>query len=533
MVTFISINSGGGGPETDPVFLAQKGAANGAATLDSSTLVPTDQLGTGVADGTKVLFGDRTWGVSGGTQLARAATFVVKGDGTGDYTTIEAAVAAAPATGADIYVREGTYAPATTITLPLDRSIKIRGAGAVGITVITMPTGVPLFSVAGGSTAEYSFAGFKAQGDGSASQSLISTASSVNFYFDDVETDTCTRIVNTTAQPTVVFTNCEFNNMPSSIFQFWSGTSGGKLVWNYVSASHGSGNFSPGAVVGDPEWIVATGYIGGPAYSTYALGHVVWHNLRLDTANVTISVANSRIDSCEFQNVGITVTADDFICDGSVFSGGDSTSAFQIKLSGDHGAMTGNLFQGGVARAIDILSTSTDNVVSGNWFFAYVSEGLQTASSALVASGNTGLEVVETGAADNNRFFDITSASTIIGPSTTVNGVLRKDVVGGTTTDVFVDQFTHLNTKGMTGSGSIKNTGGSNTMTVRVTAIDAFAVTDTATFDILPGASATYTMMDAVGTALSPFVSYVVAVKSTSAGNATTFTLHHATTGAY
>ncbi len=47
--------------EADPVALGQKAAANGIATLDGSTLVPTAQMGSGVADATKFLRGDRSW----------------------------------------------------------------------------------------------------------------------------------------------------------------------------------------------------------------------------------------------------------------------------------------------------------------------------------------------------------------------------------------------------------------------------------------------------------------------------------------
>jgi hypothetical protein len=47
-------------------FMAQKAAASGLADLDSTTKVPVARLGTGSADGTKFLRGDRIWAVPAG-----------------------------------------------------------------------------------------------------------------------------------------------------------------------------------------------------------------------------------------------------------------------------------------------------------------------------------------------------------------------------------------------------------------------------------------------------------------------------------
>ena len=61
----LTTHSGAADPHTGYQKESEKGAASGYASLDASTLVPTAQLGTGVADGTKVLKGDRTWGAGG------------------------------------------------------------------------------------------------------------------------------------------------------------------------------------------------------------------------------------------------------------------------------------------------------------------------------------------------------------------------------------------------------------------------------------------------------------------------------------
>ena len=62
------------------------GAANTLATLDGSTLVPTAQQGTGSADSTKFLRGDRTWATALQGGLGSTDNALVRADGTGGLT---------------------------------------------------------------------------------------------------------------------------------------------------------------------------------------------------------------------------------------------------------------------------------------------------------------------------------------------------------------------------------------------------------------------------------------------------------------
>lgn len=60
-----------------------RGAENGVAELDASQLIPTSQLGTGTADATTILYGDRTWGAApSGAATAGGFTYVGSGDPT-------------------------------------------------------------------------------------------------------------------------------------------------------------------------------------------------------------------------------------------------------------------------------------------------------------------------------------------------------------------------------------------------------------------------------------------------------------------
>jgi hypothetical protein len=61
-------------PHTGYQKESEKGAASGYASLDGSTLVPTAQLGTGTADATTFLRGDRTYASPTASQVSRDAT---------------------------------------------------------------------------------------------------------------------------------------------------------------------------------------------------------------------------------------------------------------------------------------------------------------------------------------------------------------------------------------------------------------------------------------------------------------------------
>lgn len=104
--------------------------------------------------------------------------------------------------------------------------------------------------------------------------------------------------------------------------------------------------------------------------------------------------------------------------------------------------------------------------------------------------------------------------------------------LSGVTTDGYVALFTDAFTSGMLGIGTIKNTGGVNSLKVRETVTDAFGTIDATTETIVaPGADYMLDPQTNFGAARPPYVSYTVEVKANSAGNQTTFSLRSLTEG--
>lgn len=542
------------GAEVDPIFLAQRGAPNGVATLDENSRVPLIELGSGTPSITTFLRGDGSWAtIEAGSGGAKAATIVVDPGGEGDVTTLAAAIAALPADGGYIYMREGTYTISAQQVLP-NKNIVIIGSG-IDSTVINF-TGTGTFLSQANDGVYFTIKNLKLDGGeiNTAQKVFVATGEEVEVYFESVEIEGFNHIVDDTGgtDNTFTFTNVEMDlpafDLTSS---FYKGVSTGTVIWNYTSvtlaeASRISGG--GGAFLGSPKWVATHSYIGGPppsAISDFVIGQAIFDGLRADKIKFIISGDKSQIYALESVDCVIALSGSDFFLSHSYFkrqAGVGFENAFlNADAPSDEIHIVDSTFDGGGSLVDAIILTSPTHItVTGCRFknFTVTSMYIAAAATGVVSHNtftNAGTPVTEASASAtmtyeaNNGF----TGSSIAGADSVVDGTRRKDVVGGTTTNAFVDQFTHLNTKGMVGGGSLKNTGGSNTLTIRLTATDAFDVTDTQETEVLPGAAATWSMASAVGTSLAPYVSYKVAVKSTSSGNHTTFTLHHASAGAY
>lgn len=88
----LSSHAAAADPHTGYQLESEKAAASGYASLDSTTRVPTGQLGAGAADATKFLRGDQTWAVppaSGGSTIlpGTGTTASAQGDATAHGTS--------------------------------------------------------------------------------------------------------------------------------------------------------------------------------------------------------------------------------------------------------------------------------------------------------------------------------------------------------------------------------------------------------------------------------------------------------------
>jgi hypothetical protein len=431
-----------------------------------------------------------------------AATRVVDPSGNGTDTTIAAAIAALPADGGKIFIKGGTYAISATLSLP-DKPIMFCGVGAEATIVDIGANTIAAFTIS--FDRPYTFAHFSIRGDGSAGQIAWRFA----LPADARET---TEILHMNVG----------RRIPSIAFP--------------VEVTFDSfGGFAPSISVQDCRFIMpsvaASRLLRGPGsldigYSASQAASLVHGGIDDATGLVNFHSKNSVFTGSSWG------TFDRFDVVQCTFLG---DSPFTVKTACTLFGADFIQVTTGPARWLDLLSTAFQCRIFGTVFGTYTSEAIRVAGVDCAVVSNENCRVLEIGSADRNRYSNNAGfgGSTIIGLDSVVNGVRQKSLTGIATTDVFVSQLTHENTKGLTGGGSIKNTGGSNSLTVQLTATDAYGTTDTQDTVVPALGSATWSIANAVGTALPPFVSYAVAVKSTTPGLPTTFTLHHATGGAY
>jgi hypothetical protein len=190
------------------------------------------------------------------------------------------------------------------------------------------------------------------------------------------------------------------------------------------------------------------------------------------------------------------------------------------------------------AKALDITPAlqTADTLIAARYFLSTIEDGKLTsvrpsdsAIPVLIADGVGGVIVLpQTGnrgprgyqgyiGSDGPRGYQGYAGPTV----TTAAGS-----AGTTTTDSFVSAYdSGTLAAGLIYTGTIKNTGGTNGLTYRLTLTDAFGNTENVDANVAFGAAAVFNSHTAGSTTTPPFTRLQILVKSQSAGQATTFSL--------
>lgn len=442
-----------------------------------------------------------------------AATRVVSlipGDGTD--LTIAAALAALPAEGGLIFIKQGTYAIAASLVIP-DKPVAIRGAGD-GTIIDIGANAITAFTTA--FDRDLSFESFRVTGNGSAGQGFFdytgaaARVSQLTFRsilvgnYDGASNSVETIIRSTIAVLNNVRVSDSFFVVPLSVAgRFISvAATGGDFR---VERSH---VFGSGGVSGNPQLFAEN--------CEFSIG-----------ANGMALVGNSGIDNCAFTGASTVQGIAQCRISGCNFDGGT-----KLRFTGSRNLVVNSVFLSVIATHIETIGSQLS--VVGCSFLNFTSEAvLISGASECIIVGNQGCKVTESGVGTNDNLYSNNTGfggSSISGPNSVVNGARRKDSTDSTT-DAFVVVFTHTNFKGLLGIGTVKNTDAVDTMDVRETVTDAFGVTSAFITSISPGNDYMLDPQTYINLARPPYTSYAVAVRSTVGGAPATYELHHVSQG--
>lgn len=330
-----------------------------------------------------------------------AATRIVDATA-GTDTTLAAAIAALPAQGGLIFLKQGSYTISSTQAL-VDKDIMIIGAG-VGATVINFTGAGTFFSSA--FTRHYFFKNLTINGNSGAGQKLfVSTGTDQDVYFEDVEVDSFNHIIDDTGGTTNTFTFTEVEmNLPAvdNHASFYIGVSTGTVIWNYTSvtlAQISRVGLGGGAFLGSPKWVADHSYIGGPPpafISDFVIGQAILDGVRADSIKFTISGNQSQIYALESKDCIIVFSGNDLFVDHSFFTRfngfGGSGSAFITASGGDEIHVIASTFDGGGQDGNSglVLTGVTHLEIAGNRFRNLPTNGITLNAAAVGAvTGNT------------------------------------------------------------------------------------------------------------------------------------------------
>jgi hypothetical protein len=516
-----------------------------------------------------------------------AATRIVSlipGDGTD--LTIAAAIAALPAEGGEIYIKQGTYPIAATLLLG-DKSIEFIGAG-VSTVIDFSGFAIPLFKGLTGLSAlrRYVFQNLAIAGNNLAGQEVLRLDDANGYgsaYFDGVRVTGVETIVNWTSYDVTFNTLsiAEFNScdiVPSTLATRTlaktpavAGTFGGAVSIRFYETKLAEDFASIAFTLSTAGWTLdfdgdlfledcmQVGFIGGSFktdgfHASKIFGVII--NLGATDLNVYGSSwadAIDTIDECYFgSHSAASFNSTGRIVFDASFASVTNSALFNVLLKFNlpiswviGSRVVNNLVDTGFA-AIECTShkhTISSSTVEGPGAAStdpliLLTDAQRCVISDVILSGfGAGIATIkETGAADNNKIDTVIDMSlgagiTLVGPATTVNGA-RRDIKAATSTAALVVVVpTITNPKGLIGVGTVKNTDGVNSLDVKESFTDAFGTTSTLTTTVTFGNSLLLLLQQNIGTGSPPYVSYKAEIIDTVAAAHATYLVQFTSQG--
>lgn len=123
-------------------------------------------------------------------------------------------------------------------------------------------------------------------------------------------------------------------------------------------------------------------------------------------------------------------------------------------------------------------------------------------------------------------------ATVVVANTSVVEGSNLQSASGTSTNALVTIVATLANTRGLMGVGSVKNTGGVNSIDVKETFTDAFGTSSTLTTTVTPGNFLPLDLGIQIGTGFAPYVSYKAEVIDTVGGSHSTYVSNFTSQGA-
>lgn len=495
-----------------------------------------------------------------------AATVVVHPTpGVGDATTIAEGIALLPATGGCVYLREGTYSISSTITLP-DKDVVIRGSGEG--TVISPTGAITVFTFADFSPDRRIVIGdLKVDGSQASLQKLIRydpPSTGHNIQFERIRTVDIRQIVDVVSHGSLAGEKISFNEC---IFQPYGSAAvliGGNFVGQYffkdciladMSTDIGwnISSFSTSIVaVGSEFQLESDCSVGNLVASDCSFRCSGQINFTLGSSGFSlfsdISILNS-FQSFEINWIslgGTSIFSSGEVLDGTIDISSGNIESVKVSTFGAIAkpvirVVTGTIIgcrTVGTTGGQPAIQIGVDCIISGCQISKDGSDGTEGiriaagentidscifSGTAFIPMGGTDLAIKDATLAPSSRINNIhySLQTDFITDPYSFSAGFNSVVVGqrrlqktGTTGAAFVSQFKLNRLSG--GIGTIKETGGVNSMNVMEAVEDYFGTVTSVTTLVAAGGSLRLDPTVNIGSARPPYKSYEILVANGS-----------------